>query len=537
MLLKVGDHQLVAADLTNRFKQYTGTELPKVEGSETVKDVNVLDWKNLDLSKLEFEIALVSANTGEAKVDDDIVFGTVNVAVEVPTLVTLKAAQTVTEKYVNGTESSANIVGALAITDKYGNDVYNPYAAELTQIFRSFTATLKNGVVQKPVTIGSTDFFNVYDMTVTAADKKDVKVYLDGTEISQSQVAFEYVKATGEITLTKENMNLQGDVEFHVPVKLTYLYDNYGADAQTVTAVVKFSKNATAGGDSSYATPWGQQWTLPAEVAYNLELAYAPATSVLDLGHTNDGKMSIAVSYEELYGATLYKNVWNTMSAFSDGASSQDLILEATSESAGVIKFAGDALINYSNYNGTTCDFEFVGSMVGGGNPYKVSATVSSPVSVTSIDQEVRTPLAQQWVVDAAFGKAIGIADTPVRVVLDLGVTMPYSSMFAASQEDIYGAEAAGVWMPMSASKQISVEVTKNVVLEGSTVKVYGEGYVVLTEVDMYGEVMNVQKIPYTSYDPYTSVKFDFEETFGVEGQFEATAPEDEIALGGGIAM
>lgn len=238
-----------------------------VDAKRTGAGDQPLAWK-VDLNELEYEIALVSSSRStdrnEDKVidaKDDVVLAAVNVKLQIPNLVTFAAENTVSAKYVNGVATTANVVEALSIVDKFNNNVYNPYATTLNDIFKGYSATLYNGKVQD-VTFATDSFFNVYDMVVTAAEQKDVKVYLNNTEIAQTQVKFTYNQTTGSITLSEENANLTGDVKFEVPVTLTYMYDNYGKVAQKVTAVVVFSQNAEAGEGTevSFPNPTGLQW-------------------------------------------------------------------------------------------------------------------------------------------------------------------------------------------------------------------------------------------------------------------------------------
>ena len=254
----------------------------------------------MDLNALDFEIALVSSSRstdrnedGKVNAADDVVFGTVDVKLQIPTLVTFAAEETVSAKYVNGVATTANIVNALTIVDKFGNNVYNPYATTLNDLFKGYNATLYNGKVQD-VELASDNFFNVYDMAVEAADLEDVKVYLNNTEIAQSQVKFTYTPATGEIVLSEENANLTGDVKFEVPVTLTYMYDNYGKLAQEATAVVVFSQNAEAGEGTevSFPTPDGFQ--------YSFFVADYGTDRVIDFGVTANSTLYLADDYDAM---------------------------------------------------------------------------------------------------------------------------------------------------------------------------------------------------------------------------------------------
>lgn len=527
----------------DEFAAYSGTELPEVANGVTTTSVNKLNW-NTDLSELTFEIALVSANLGESKASDDIVFGEpVTVTVKVPELVKITADKTVNQKYVNGVETSTNIVSALAITDKYGNDVYNPYATQLSDLFKSFAATLKLGKVDGTVSIGTDDFFNVYGMKVTAADQKDIKVYLDGTEIAQTQVAFEYDKNTGNITLTKDNLNLQGDVKFEVPVKFEYLYDNYGKSAQTVTAVVVFSKNATTGGGASveYKTPWGRQWSLPAEVAAKVG-EYKAAATVLDLGVNTPDKVAILVNYADLYGETLFAGKWaTTIAAFAEITTPDNTLVAEDATSGSILGRDGDVVATYSDYDGTNCKFDLA-SALGMDTPYVVEATAATAtvVPATDLPELVVTPVDNQWIIDAKFFNDIN--GVPAQTIWDL--TSAESSVFAYSAEDIYGEQNKGMWLqyPLFPG-EVSFEVAVNADYANN---VKGSGNIVLTT---YSSTLfpdepaekKVVKIPYSNFVPYTSITFDFALILMSESPvtYDAQASEEKIKIeaGGGIAM
>ena len=241
-----------------------------------------LTWA-VDHNELEYEIAIVTPATedvnGDDKKDskDDIVFGAVNVKLQIPSLVTYTAANTVTAKVVNGENTTANIVGAFTVVDKFGNNVYNPYAQDMSDIFDGYKATLdKNGKVTSVASYND-NFFNVYSMTYKLAEPKDVKVYLNNTEIAQSQVIYTYDDKTGSIVLSKENANLTGDVKFEVPVTFNNIYGT----EQKVTAVVVFSMNATeteGPAVGSLPTPDAAQWEYTVD-GYKF---------VVDLGYTKE---------------------------------------------------------------------------------------------------------------------------------------------------------------------------------------------------------------------------------------------------------
>jgi predicted nucleic acid-binding Zn-ribbon protein len=385
------------------FAQYTAVDVKR----ETV-GLNTLTW-GLDLNELDFEIALVSASKADRNEDnkidatDDVVFGTVDVKLQIPTLVTFAAAETVNAKYVNGVASSANIVEALTIVDKFGNNVYNPYATTLNDIFKGYNATLYNGKVQS-VTLASDNFYNVYDMKVTAAELKDVKVYLNNAPIAQSQVKFSYNAETGAIAISEENANLTGDIKFEVPVTLTYVYDNYGKLAQKATAVVVFSQNAEAGEGTEVAFPNPDklQWAFGPEVyvemygADEFEATFGDkkASTVLDLGISSvnyadfgiaANTLFLAVDFEDLYGAEA-AGMWipqgqANYTVVPTDATSGKIVL-TTSDWRGNVTEAG--AIAYTEFTGTTCKFDLAALVYPGEDKsFVVPATlVESPITV-----------------------------------------------------------------------------------------------------------------------------------------------------------
>ena len=261
--IKVGDHQLAASDFEGRFNPYSSLDAPEVG-----EFVNKFNWAGLDLTELTFNISLVSKtkvtvkNEKDEDVQVDNVFETVTVKVQIPELVNFAADKVVTTKYVSGQAASANIVKALTITDYKNNVVYNKHARTLNELFMGYKENYdaKGALVDVDFDIANPDFFNVYEMSVVPAAKKDIKVYLNGTAIDQSQIAFTF--ENGTITLTKENINVTGDLKFEVPVTFTHVYDNYGANAHQATAVVVFSQNEgdNAGADVNFETPDGKQW-------------------------------------------------------------------------------------------------------------------------------------------------------------------------------------------------------------------------------------------------------------------------------------
>ena len=263
---------------------------------------NKLNWNGLDLSELEVEVALVSASTAENYVDDDptkgydydddIVFGepvTVKIVVPTPVKFTAEKADTVT--FVTGNDATANVVKAISITDNFNNKLYSPYATTLKNVWNGYKATLNESNVVTNYENKDDQFFNVYDMKITAAQPKDVRVFLDGTPVAQSQVKYEYNMETGTIKLSKENTKITGDIKFEVDLVLEHMYDNYGEDALEATAVVLFTAKETESDDAvqgTVAAPAGMQW-----------LFETPdyGKCLLDLGVTEVGAARIALEY------------------------------------------------------------------------------------------------------------------------------------------------------------------------------------------------------------------------------------------------
>ena len=346
-----------------------------------------LNW-NVDLNELEYEIALISSaaridRNGDKKINaaDDIVFEKVNVKLQVPALVTFAAANEVKAKYVNGVQTKANIAGAISVVDKFGNAVYNPYAADLYHIFSGYYATLDAKGNVLGAASNEDTFFNVYDMAVTAADLKDVKVYLNGAAIDQTQIKFDYNKNSGEIVMSEENANLTGDIKFEVPVTLTYIYDNYGKLAQKGTAVVVFSKNGTDVEDTttpdvSMPSPAAKQWILPAEFYQALyDEPSANVRSVLDLGVVYTDYTQYGFEEDTAFiglnmidsGMTAddIKEYFNGIEWMTLPGGVQKFVVRPTNSTSGVIELYSTMSLNpepqviaYSELTDKTCKFD-----------------------------------------------------------------------------------------------------------------------------------------------------------------------------------
>ena len=324
---------------------------------KTLDAAVALDWNVEELNTLEYEVALVSTSRDidrneDEKFDsaDDIVFSSVNVKLQIPTLVTFAANNTVTAKVVNGKATSANIVGALSVVDKFSNNVYNPYAKDLAHFFSGYYATIdKTGKVTS-VASNEDTFFNVYEMAVKAAALKDVKVYLNNTEIAQSQIIFDYDATTGEIVLSEENANITGDIKFEVPVSFTSIY---GAE-QKATATVVFSKNAAEADAPEAAelpSPDGKQWSIA---------AHGNTWGMLiDLGVQYEGQLVVPFSLADYAGAEVAEAMKADWIEIGFGPMKYEVV--PTTATSGNIYVANGMRIDYTTpaftyteYNGTT---------------------------------------------------------------------------------------------------------------------------------------------------------------------------------------
>ena len=195
-----------------------------------------ITWRT-DLREMKVEIALVSttkipATATTPEMDD--VFDSFVVTLVVPEVIkTFAADEQVKVKYENGKNVSANIVKAITVEDKLGNKVYNPYAPSMKQIWNGYRVN-KDGTV----TDRQENFFQVYGQNIVLPAAAAVKAYINGNDVT-SQVK-PAVDANGNVTINPETATLTGDVVVDVPVKLTYLYDEYGVQAKTATVQVVF---------------------------------------------------------------------------------------------------------------------------------------------------------------------------------------------------------------------------------------------------------------------------------------------------------
>ena len=196
----------------------------------------ILKWTT-DLREMKVEIALVSttkipATATTPEMDD--VFDSFVVTLVVPEVIkTFAADEQVKVKYENGKNVSANIVKAITVEDKLGNKVYNPYATSMKQIWNGYRVN-KDGTV----TGRQENFFQAYGQNIVLPAAAAVKAYINGNDVT-SQVK-PAVDANGNVTINPETATLTGDVVVDVPVKLTYLYDEYGVQAKTATVQVVF---------------------------------------------------------------------------------------------------------------------------------------------------------------------------------------------------------------------------------------------------------------------------------------------------------
>jgi hypothetical protein len=200
-----------------------------------------LKWnaKN-EFRELTYEIALVSVTTvtdPKTKVESDIVFDSFEVTLVVPEVIkSFTADKQVKVKYQNGTNvASANIVGALAVVDKLGNAIYNPYATTCEEIWSGYELD-KDGKFVK----NTTEFFNAYAQNLVLPKKNaGVKAYINGTDVT-AQVKPNVDEVTGKVTINPETATVTGNVVVEVPVSLEYIYDVFGTQAKTATVQVVF---------------------------------------------------------------------------------------------------------------------------------------------------------------------------------------------------------------------------------------------------------------------------------------------------------
>ena len=372
----------------NTYENANAVVVPNPAGyTTTVKLVPTekcpINW-NSDMREMVYEIALVSKTqipaTATVPAHDD-VFASFDVTLVIPELLTFTADEVVKVKIENGVATRANIVGALSIVDKFGNEVYNKFAADdLNNLWKGYKATLnaKNEIVKVELT--DDDFFRVYgggdpyyNMMNVSVDETKIKAFIGASDVT-SEIDFDFInedEATadnrfGTIILSGESATIQGDLEFQVPVVLTYIYDEYGVHAKTATAKVVFTKNDVNDDSTSasYPSPDGKQWMISATDGASLNLySYgSPMAMLLDMSVKSSGNYYFAVNALDM-GATqsdidMYYggNPWFSFSPVSH------YVVNATSETTGVLKLGvmggygqeNFIEVEYQQYNGTS---------------------------------------------------------------------------------------------------------------------------------------------------------------------------------------
>ncbi|MBO5471572.1 MAG: hypothetical protein J5976_03925, partial [Bacteroidales bacterium] len=347
-------------------------------------------WET-DLTEAVYEIALVSKtlidadNDGTA--DDDDVFASFDITLVIPELLTFTADDVVKVKIENGVVTKGNIVGALSIVDKFGNDVYNKYVADdLANLWKGYKATLNATNVVTKVELTDADFFNTYGMSVSV-DESNIKAFIGSTDVT-SEIDFDFINAAeatadnkyGTIILTEESATIQGDVEFQVPVVLNYIYDNFGKNAKSVVAKVVFTKNAIDDDDTpsaAFPNPVGTQWTYQSWPTMSGTYPGMIDFNVTDMNaiFAGMGLSDFKLPNPFVFGV-YYEDDATTTDVDESGYylnQSQFFQIDeviASSETSGVImvfqwspygSIAGRQSypIYYSNYTSTTCTFDF----------------------------------------------------------------------------------------------------------------------------------------------------------------------------------
>ena len=224
---------------------------------------NKLTW-GVDLNSLTVKVALASATAKDAD-GKPVVFDSETITLNIPQLVTFTAEQPVKVKYVPGQEAVANIAKAMKVVDHFGNSIYNPWAADVTELFSGYRAVLDaNGAEKNGATItnAQADFFNLYDQALVLPEADELEVYLDGVKKDLSMINYTF-NEKGILTLAADNGKITGEVEFRINVGLRHLYDNYSKTGQTATVSVVFTKDAEVeeegpAVDTEFAVPEGQ---------------------------------------------------------------------------------------------------------------------------------------------------------------------------------------------------------------------------------------------------------------------------------------
>ena len=348
-----------------------------------------VDW-NTDLREMKLNIALVSKTkidtNGDNVAAEDDVFASLDVTLVIPELLTFAADEVVKVKIENGVVTKGNIVGALSIVDKFGNDVYNKYVADdLANLWKGYKATLNATNVVTKVELTDADFFNTYGMTVSV-DESNIKAFIGSTDVT-SEIDFDFINAAeatadnkyGTIILTEESATIQGDVEFQVPVVLNYIYDNFGKNAKSVVAKVVFTKNAIDDDDTpsaAFPNPVGTQWTYQSWPTMSESYPGMIDFNVTDM-NANFAGMGLSdykLPNPFVFGVYYEDDATTTDVDESGYYLNQSQFFEideviASSETSGVIMvfqwspyaIAGRQSypIYYTNYTSTTCTFDF----------------------------------------------------------------------------------------------------------------------------------------------------------------------------------
>ena len=202
-----------------------------------------LTWRT-DMREMTYEIALVSKTKVDAdndgSADDDNVIDSFEVTLVVPELLTLTASD-VTVNCFNGNveNKSANVIAGLNLVDVNGNTAYNPYALNLDQIWNGYDVKVATDGSITSRTITSDTFFNVYGQDIAVVEPAKVKAYIGDEDVTAS--VNPSVTENGTVTLNPQSGAIQKPVTVKVPVKVTYLYDEYGTKAETATVNVVFN--------------------------------------------------------------------------------------------------------------------------------------------------------------------------------------------------------------------------------------------------------------------------------------------------------
>ncbi len=131
----------------------------------------------------------------------------------------------------------------------------------------------------------------------------------------------------------------------------------------------------------------------------------------------------------------------------------------------------------------------------------------------------------KQWLLPASLAANEMIVGAEARSVLDLGVTAEGSLLYGISYEDIYGSDAAGIWMNYGSMGAYTVEATDAT-----------SGVIKMTTYNHFEEEI-ITEIPYQNLTE-TTCEFNLENLLFVEGYQTATLSEEVIPVqAGGVMM